>query len=386
MTPGQRTAAAIVAATILNLPFGTLYAFSVFLKPMEEMLGVGRAEMSFVFGLATITLTIGMNLAPRIYRVVLPSWIALWCGGVGGAGIAVAASVASYAHVLAGFGVLFGFSAGVAFTLMQHCVNAVMTRQRGIVNGFLVSHYPLGAMIGAPVFGWSIAAHGLQSTLAGIAAMLFVTGAAAGGLLARARVDVRGAGASIEVAAGGNARALWTLGTAFFLAASAGLMVMSQAAAMVTSYGGGTALAVWATTFITGAIAASRIAGGWLVDRFPVPWVAMFANACGLAGSVLLTLLPGPLVSVPALAMIGMGYGFTPGFTAAAIARWWDRAQVGVVAARLYIAWCVAAVSLPVLAGWLYDHTQDYAAAVLISAGIYAAGIAVSSRLPRALR
>ena len=48
----------------------------------------------------------------------------------------------------------------------------------------------------------------------------------------------------------------------FFLAAAAGLMVMSQAAGIVQAYGGQTALAVGATTFITGAIAAARVAIG----------------------------------------------------------------------------------------------------------------------------
>ena len=55
----------LTAATILNLPFGTIYAFSVFLKPMEALLAISRTQMSVVFGLATITLTLGMNLAPQ---------------------------------------------------------------------------------------------------------------------------------------------------------------------------------------------------------------------------------------------------------------------------------------------------------------------------------
>ena len=38
MSPRARMAAAIVAATLVNLAFGTIYAFSVFLKPMEAML------------------------------------------------------------------------------------------------------------------------------------------------------------------------------------------------------------------------------------------------------------------------------------------------------------------------------------------------------------
>ena len=60
MSQTHRGAAALLAATVVNLPFGTLYAFSVFLKPMEALLCATRAEMGFVFGLATVTLTVGM--------------------------------------------------------------------------------------------------------------------------------------------------------------------------------------------------------------------------------------------------------------------------------------------------------------------------------------
>jgi len=386
MTPGRRLAVAIAAATVLNVPYGTIYAFSVFLVALEAKLGVGRAQMSAVFALATITLTVGMNVSPKLYRVLPPPLIALGCGTLGAAGIALAATGASYAQVLVGFGLLFGLSAGIAFTLNQQCVNALMDKPSGLVNGYIVSHYPLGAMVGAPLFGWSLERFGLEATLGAIGAFLFCSGATAAALYVLSRVETRGRSASGSAAAAGHGRVLWILGTAFFLAAASGLMVMSQAAAIVKAYGGGTALAVGATTFITGAIAAARIAGGWLVDRFPVSWVAMFANAWALAGGVLLTLVPGALVAVPALAMIGMGYGFTSGLTAAAIARYWDKAQVGAVAARLYIAWCVGAVTLPVIAGWLFDRTQGYVAAVLIAAGINVAGIAVASRLPAKLR
>ena len=61
-------------------------------------------------------------------------------------------------------------------------------------------------------------------------------------------------------------------------------MVLSQAREMIATYGGATALAVAATTVLTGAIAAARIGGGWLVDRFAVPHVMCAAHALALGG------------------------------------------------------------------------------------------------------
>jgi MFS family permease len=80
--------------------------------------------------------------------------------------------------------------------------------------------------------------------------------------------------------------------------------------------------------------------------------------------------------------MIGIGYGLVSGLTAAAIARYWHRNAFGRVAGRLYIAWCVAAVSLPVLAGWLYDLTRGYGTAVLIAAGVNLLGMWAAWQLP----
>ena len=113
-----------------------------------------------------------------------------------------------------------------------------------------------------------------------------------------------------------------------------------------------------------------------------MPRVAVFAHLFSLAGAILLSVWPGPWVAIPALTMIGMGYGFISGTTAGAIAQYWHKNSFGRVASQLYIAWCIAAVSLPVLAGWLYDRTQGYGTAVLIAAAGNVLGAIIAWGLP----
>jgi hypothetical protein len=383
LTPGRRSAAALGAATATNLLFGTLYAFSVFLKPMEAQLAIGRAEMSFVFALATVTLTLGMNLAPRLYRAAPPALLALGCGLCGAAGLLLTASAGGVLELALGYGVLFGLGGGISLILVLHSVNQAVVSRSGLANGYVVSLYPLGAMIGAPLFGWAIEAFGLRATLTGLALTLFAACALAAGLLKLAAIRMHDESVPVDHAADDALRPVFVrLGLVFFLTAAAGLTVMSQAAGIIQAYGGRTALALGATTLITGAIAAARLGGGWLVDRFAVPRVAAGANLWAFAGALVLSLWPGPLVAVPALAMIGMGYGFISGLTAAAIAQYWHKNAFGRIASRLYIAWCVAAVSLPVLAGWLYDRTQEYTAAVLIAGCANLLGALVAAGLP----
>lgn len=374
----------LAAATALNAPIGTLYAFSVFLRPLEVLLGLSRADLALVFALAAAGFGVGMMLAPALYGAASPPRLVLACAAANTLGIALAATAGGLAQLAIGYGILFGLGGGAAYILMQQMVNLAVTARRGLVNGYIVSLLPAGAMIAAPVFGFTIQAVGVRAALGIFAAVLAVTGAVSAWLTARGGIALGAETGPRRVdRAERRAAVFWQLSLVFFLAASAGLMVLSQAAGIIAAYGGAAALAVYGTTFITAAIAVARLGGGWMVDWLAIPTVAATAHAVALAGNVALTLWPGPGVSVASLALVGIGYGLISGVTAAAVAVYWRRALYGRMASRVYLAWCAAAIVLPVIAGRLFDVTQGYGAAVLIAAGGNALGIVVSLGLPR---
>jgi MFS transporter, OFA family, oxalate/formate antiporter len=392
MPQTQRAWAAIAAATVLTLPLGSIYAFSVFLKPIEAALGIPRAGLSFVFGAATVCYIVGMNLAPLLFRLASPAWLTVACGLLGAAGIGIAAAANGLVPLLLGYSVMFGIAGGAAYIILQQGANLLVTSRRGLLNGYVLSLYPGGAMIAAPLFGWGIAAFGYSTTLWGLSATLAVTGLVAAALTVHAGSVLPGrAGSALPPRAGGMlpGRAerqfglllrLWAL---FFLAAAAGLTVLSQAVGVIAAYGGDTATALAATTGITAVIAAARVTGGWLTDRFPVPFVGAFAHTVALSGTALLTLFPSPLIVVVSLGLIGAGYGLISGCTVGAITIYWVPAAFGWAAGRVYIAWCVAAVTLPVLAGHLYDLTHGYETTFMIAGCGNLLGVVVALGLPR---
>ena len=99
------------------------------------------------------------------------------------AGIALAAQATGLGQLLLGYGIVFGTGGGVAYILLQQGVNMLIRRRRGLVNGYLVSLYPLGAMIATPSFHACNEAFGWRTTLAGLAIVLVVCGIAAALLL-----------------------------------------------------------------------------------------------------------------------------------------------------------------------------------------------------------
>ena len=374
----------------MSLPLGSLYAFSVLLAPLEQILQATRSELAGVFGISAVFFTIGANLAPRLFgRVPAPLLVAL-TGALASVGVALAAVAPSLSWLILGYGVLFATGGGMAYVAVQQCVNAAPLARPGLVNGYLVSLFPLGAMLAAPAFGLGIDWVGVRQTLAGLAAVIAATGIVATLFVAYAGVVLAKTGRPTALQATSSQDSLratfWKLFTVFFLAASAGLMVLSQAAGMVAAFGAGKTASLLATTGITAAIAAARLAGGWLVDRLPVPFVAASAQAIALIGAIALTVMPSPEVAILTLALIGVGYGLVSGVTAGAVASYWPKVEFGRIASRTYIAWCLAAISLPVLAGRLYELTGGYETAVIVAGGANLLAVLVALTLPRQKR
>lgn len=384
LTRNIRVATALAAVVVLNLPLGTVYAFSVFLRPMEALLGLTRAELSFVFGLALIAFTAGMNLAPSLYGRAASATLIGLSATVAAGGMALAALATALWDLALGYGLLFGLGGGAAYALLLQGMNLMPIARRGLVNGFIVSLYPAGAMIGAIVFGWALGQWGLRVTLGGLAATLAIAGMISALLAASCGMTCVPPGhAGADERPAHRPAIFWRLWTVFFLAAGAGLTVLGQAAGMVEAYGGTPSLALSATTGIAAAIAAARIGGGWLADRMPARLVMTGAHLLAMGGNALLSLWPAPLIAVVSLGMVGIGYGLVSGSTAAAIGVYWGGNHYGRLAGRLYVAWCVAAVTLPVLAGRLFDLTGGYGGAILIACAGNALGCLVAISLPR---
>jgi OFA family oxalate/formate antiporter-like MFS transporter len=383
----DRPGAALAAATIVSLPLGSIYAFSVLVAPLEQVHQASRSELASVFGISAVFFTIGTNLGPWLFGRVRASLLVIVTGALAAAGVILAAVAPSLGWLILGYGVLFATGGGMAYIVVQQCVNAAPLARPGLVNGYLVGLFPLGAMLAAVTFGLGLDWVGVRQTLAALAAVVGGTALAAALLVGYAGVVLARTGRSTASKAtsvqDGLKTTFWKLFSVFFLAASAGLMVLSQAAAMVAAFGASKSAAVLATTGITAAIAVARLMGGWLTDRFPVPIVAASAQSVALLGAITLTAMPSPEVAILTLGLIGIGYGLISGVTVAAVASYWPKMEFGRIVGRTYIAWCLAAIVLPVLAGRLYDLMGGYELAVIVAGGANLLAVLVALTLPR---
>lgn len=383
----MRPGAALGAATIMTLPLGSIYAFSVLIPPLEQLFQASRSDLASVFSISAVFITVGTNVSPWLFGRVRAGLLVALTGALSALGVALAAVAPTLGWLVFGYGLLFATGGGMAYIVVQQAVNAAPLARPGLVNGYLVSLLPLGAMLAAPAFGVGLDWVGIRLTLVALAVVVGATALAAAVLVAQSGVVLakmsRPAGSNAIIVRDGLRATFWKLFSVFFLAASAGLMVLSQAASMVAAFGASTSTAVLATTGITAALAAARLLGGWLTDRLPVPLVATAAQVLAFFGALALTVMPSPEVAILTLGLIGVGYGLISGVTFAAVASYWPKLEFGRIAGRIYIAWCLAATVLPILAGHLYDLTGSYRMAVIVAGGANCLAVLVALTLPR---
>jgi OFA family oxalate/formate antiporter-like MFS transporter len=67
----------LLGAVVMTLALGTLYAWSVFVAPLEHEFGWKRAQTSTVFTLATVMFAASLLLAGKLQDRFGPFWISV---------------------------------------------------------------------------------------------------------------------------------------------------------------------------------------------------------------------------------------------------------------------------------------------------------------------
>lgn len=353
---------------------GPLYAWSLFVEPLESLLSQSRASISGVFSIANIGFTLGLLIAPSLYGRLPLGLLSTVTVLIGAGGLLIAGLQMSLWSIWIGYGALFGLANGLGYSLCLQIVHTAFPTRAGFGTGVIVSSYALGSIGWSPVLSWSITAHGPAFTLVGAAAGALAIGGVAHMLLmwsgASLHPRVRRPAGPDEAIAFAPIGVLW-LG--FLLGSITGMLTIGHASPIVSAQGGDSADVALAVSLVTLGNFLGRFGGGWTSDRLP-PQVTT-ATFQGLASIAIAGALfwQGPGSALGMLFCVGFGYGWMSGAYPVVIAHLFGASAVGRIYGYVNTAWGVAALSAPYVGGAIFDTSGNYVAALCI-AGLAAAG------------
>ncbi|MGI5520381.1 L-lactate MFS transporter [Micromonospora sp. CA-259024] len=153
-TPTRGRWGLVVAAVLVQLALGAVYAWSVFNTPLQEEFGWAKWQAVLPFEVAIGTIFIGSLVGGRIQDRLGPRPVALGGGVLYAIGNMLASLTSSkddlWLLVLT-YGVLGGIGLGAAYITPIAMLAKWFPDRRGLITGIAVAGFGFGAVIVAPV-------------------------------------------------------------------------------------------------------------------------------------------------------------------------------------------------------------------------------------------
>ena len=376
-----------VAALLIHVCIGSVYAWSTFNKPINTILHAG-ADDSFkapYITFSTALILLGLSAAfggPWVERIG-PRKTAIWsamlfCAGllIGGFGLSIGSGVL----VFVGMGLVCGVGCGLGYIAPVGTLVKWFPDRRGMATGFAVMGFGGGAFLAGKLNVYLIDRIGIVDGLYSLAAaylVLMLCGAAiirrpeAGwmprGYVPKAAAVRRHASASLNRNQAIRTLQFWILWGILFINVTAGIGILAQASPMMQD--------IFRMSAIEAAAVVSVIslfnAGGRLFWATVSDWIGrrntylvFFAVQAGL-----FLLIPGfnhggawlafELSMFVVFTMYGGGFATIPAF----LADMFGPSYVGAIHGALLTAWSAAAIVGPVIVTYLSDKAKASLAA-----------------------
>ena len=367
----------VVGGLMMNIALGTLYAWSVFVAPLEKEFGWKRADTSMVFTIAVVVFALTFIVAGRLQDKFGPFWVSLTGGVLVSLGFFLCSFTHSLTYLFICFGVIGGLGNGFGYSTPIPVMAKWFPDKRGLAVGLAVGGYGAGSAIFGPLANLKlIPAYGVHTTfmiLGGIFLVMTVIGAfllknpppgykPAGWTPAPATAKASATTQEFTPSEVLKTPAFYFMWIAYALGASAGLMVISQLVPFAKSMGIPSAALVTMTLVVSATGNASgRILSGWMSDALGRLNVLRLMIAVSMISMPLLYLAGSNVSFLYVMVFIVYWcYGTQLSVNGSATADFWGTKNAGINYGMLFTAWGVAGIIGPRIGGVLFDKYKNY--------------------------
>ena len=366
----------VVGALLMNLSLGSLYAWSIFVAPLEKEFGWNRAETSWVFTIAVFVFGMSFVIAGRLQDRMGPFPISI----VGAILLSSGLILASFTHSLLGLfltlGVIMGVGNGFGYATPIPVLSKWFPDKRGLAVGLAVAGYGAGSAVLAFIVPPLLKAVGWRGTFLWLGIGYFVATLIGAFLLKNPPAGWKPEGwvpvttaklsaTTYEYTPSEMVRTkqfplMWV---AYCLGAAAGLMTISQLVPYAKSVGLPATAAT--LTLLIGAIgnASGRIFSGFLSDKIGRLQTLRLMIACSAVLMAVVANISALAFVYVALFAIYYCYGTQLSVFASTTADFFGTKNLGVNYGWVFTAWGVAGIVGPMIGGYMFKTYHNYNAA-----------------------
>jgi MFS family permease len=368
----------VVAASLIAQLVGSgainIFAFSVFLKPVSNGLGIGRGVLSSALLLSTLMTAVGCLTfgalfdRGRIRAALLPA-IALYALSVAALSLLQPALAVIYTL----FGLSGFFGAGQTPLGYSKVISQWFNKQRGLALGIIQAGVGLGGIFVAQSAKFLINDFGWRKAYEGMGIIILLVAFLPVALFVREPVFVTSARRRAEQDPSQNKLVsgltvadvlrswqFWMLALAFFLIVVTANGPLVHAVALLTDRGISISKATTVLSAAGLAMIVGRMLTGYCLDRFFGPYVAIVCIGGAMIGIALLASGAGGLVPIAGTILCGLGMGAEGDLLPYFVSRYFGIHSFGRVYGYLFAVFMIGVGVGPSLMGYSFDRWHSY--------------------------
>ena len=386
-----------LAAVGIHISIGSVYAWSVFTKPITTQFGWDLGDVTFTFSIAILFLGLSAAFLGHYVEKHGPRKAGILASiffGVGIVGSGFAIQMSSLPLLYLCYGVLGGIGLGVGYITPVSTLVKWFPDRRGLATGLAIMGFGFASMIASPIMNALINSVGIANTFYILGVIYFVVMISAAQYLAPPPkgwlpegYSAEGAGtkkikqdlSQLTANEAIKTRRFYLLWLMLFINVTCGIAVISVASPMAQEMVGMSVATAALMVGLNGLFnGGGRIGWASLSDYIgrPNTYTAFFAIQM-----VLFFLLPN--LSNPVLFMIAMfiimtcyGGGFSS--IPAYIGDLFGTKQLGAIHGYILTAWAAAGLAGPIFATWVRSTTQSYIGTMNVFAGMFVVAFIIS--------
>jgi MFS transporter, OFA family, oxalate/formate antiporter len=386
------------AAVGIHISIGSVYAWSVFTKPLIKQFGWNLSNVQFTFSLAILFLGLSAAFMGHFVEKYGPrksgTLAAIFFGlGIAGSGLAIQAGSLTLLYLF--YGVLGGIGLGVGYITPVSSLVKWFPDRRGLATGLAIMGFGFASLISSPIIVRLINSVGISNTFYILGAIYFILMFTSAQYLAPPVAGWLPKGFKAVVESGKKKPAndlsqltaneavktarVWWLWIMLFINVTCGIAIISVASPMAQEIAGLTPIAAASMVGIMGLFnGGGRIGWASLSDYIgrPNTYTAFFAIQI-----VAFFLLPTAssaflfqLLIFLILTCYGGGFASIPAY----IGDLFGTKQLGAIHGYILTAWAAAGLAGPSFASWVRTSTKSYNETLYIFAGLFAIALVVS--------
>ena len=322
---GERRLPIMAVALLVSLVMGMLYAFSIFIIPLEASFGWARHQTALTFSLVLVFFSLGMLTGGNFMAKLGPGKTASLGGILAAGGFFLASFTTNVSMLYFGYGVMGGYGIGLTNLVPTSTLIRWFPDKRGLATGLVTMALALGTFfLGTKLAGSLVGVYGWALTFRVIAVVFLVVVSGGGLLLKFPPVGYAPAGwtppaGQAEMWGYNRSNVLktgicWLICLWLLCIQMGGLMVIGHVVPFASDHGVSLPDAAMAMGVYAIANGLGRLFFGWFNDKFglkPAMIVDSAFMAAGLGGMVYLVGAFGYPGLLLAVILVGAGYAGT---------------------------------------------------------------------------